>query len=486
MIRNIFTKKYLPLALVCAFAFSMVAPAYASLSSTNYQITSDSINFAGTEDGASSNYKIRDTGGEVATGDSTGIIYAIKAGYRQLVQAIAGSSNSGSSNTQTSNAGASGPAGQNIFAVQSIFVATGANTLLLDVSLNQPGKATLYWGLSNLYEGGSIASDTFRTDHVFKLEHLTPGTRYYFTIQAVNEAGTPATNVPEKSATTLIAPDVSAPSNPSKLVVEPAQTGAVVSWQNPTDADVESVKVVRSTDFYPADPQEGEVVYEGRASEVLDTKVLPGKTYYYTLFTKDVSGNYSSGAIAKIYITKPGEIAPLKETDIFAQVKPAPTIDPAFDRLNILDFLITQNNKMTVESDGKILLDGGEQFKIAIDYSKLPEVLKTMVVSIKDLSRPDEVFTFLLRVNRDKTKYEALVDKLGRGGNFAMVISILDHKHQGVKQFSGDLVVSAPKPDSIFSRFVGDPVGTLRQVSVIWWIILVALVLLVRKIVKFI
>lgn len=50
--------------------------------STNYKIEKDSINFAGTDFSSSTNYVLSDTLGELASGDSTGIFYALLAGYR--------------------------------------------------------------------------------------------------------------------------------------------------------------------------------------------------------------------------------------------------------------------------------------------------------------------------------------------------------------------------------------------------------------------
>ncbi|MEN9614017.1 MAG: hypothetical protein RLZZ347_324 [Candidatus Parcubacteria bacterium] len=475
--------KVYTVALVLSVSLLMSGVAQAALSSTHYQIGADSINFVGNETSVSAHYGLRDTGGESATGESQGILYAIKAGYRQMLGLITGPippvTPPASAPETTSSGGGGGVLVQSAFSVQSITVGASDTALLVDVELNQPGKTVLVWGVSTLYDGGSITSNNLQQSHIFKITNLVPGTTYYFAVQAVSEIGARAGQV-SQSATTLATRDTTAPANPNKLTLEQSLFGTKIAWQNPSGLDTELVKVVRSTDFYPTSPDEGVVVYEGRAEQALDTKALAGKLYYYTLFTKDVSGNYSSGAIAKIYITKAGESAPAQATDTFAVATPRPTIDPVIDRLNLFDFLVTQNEKMTLGENGKIFIDGGKQFKVAIDYNKLPEVLKTMVVTIKDLKQPDQVFTFLLRVNNAKTQYEALVDKLNRGGNFAMVISILDHANRGVKQVSGELVVSTPKPESLFSRFMNDPMGSLKRIGWLWWPLLVLVGIVVR------
>lgn len=63
------------------FGFGVVTDGYVA-SSTNYRIERDSINFGGGFS-TSTNYIIRDTLGEVATGDSSSDSYILYAGYRQ-------------------------------------------------------------------------------------------------------------------------------------------------------------------------------------------------------------------------------------------------------------------------------------------------------------------------------------------------------------------------------------------------------------------
>src|SRR3989344_4832933 len=55
----------------------------AVMSSTNYALQSDSVNFGGAQS-TSANYKVEDTLGEIATGDSSSTNYKIMAGYQQM------------------------------------------------------------------------------------------------------------------------------------------------------------------------------------------------------------------------------------------------------------------------------------------------------------------------------------------------------------------------------------------------------------------
>lgn len=64
------------MSLVCGL------PVFA-MSSQNYEITQDSINFAGSDDGKSANYKLQDTAGEVGSGPMDSESYSIEGGFRQ-------------------------------------------------------------------------------------------------------------------------------------------------------------------------------------------------------------------------------------------------------------------------------------------------------------------------------------------------------------------------------------------------------------------
>lgn len=63
--------------------FLIMSSVQAAMTSTNFEIRSDSINSGGNDNSTSSNYQLRDTIGEQATGLSTSTNYALSAGYRQ-------------------------------------------------------------------------------------------------------------------------------------------------------------------------------------------------------------------------------------------------------------------------------------------------------------------------------------------------------------------------------------------------------------------
>jgi len=72
------------LLIVCALTITSGHLYAQVMTSTNYQIETDSINVGGTDFSTSTNYTLSDTVGEVGTGAGTSTNYNLFAGYRQM------------------------------------------------------------------------------------------------------------------------------------------------------------------------------------------------------------------------------------------------------------------------------------------------------------------------------------------------------------------------------------------------------------------
>jgi len=84
-----------------------VAHAY-TMSSSNYRIQQDSINTGGLDVSTSTNYRIKDTIGEIATGKATSTSYNLYAGYRQMDEAYISISEGGAVTLTPSIGGVTG------------------------------------------------------------------------------------------------------------------------------------------------------------------------------------------------------------------------------------------------------------------------------------------------------------------------------------------------------------------------------------------
>jgi hypothetical protein len=247
--------------------------------------------------------------------------------------------------------------------------------------------------------------------------------------------------------------DTTPPANISDFLAEGQDKKINLQWKNPS-TDFKGVKIMRSTDFYPMSPNEGQLVYNSSGEYYVDINVSNGTRYYYTAFVYDEAGNYSSGATTFATPRKPDEkiteIQPFLE-DIMSQIEPPEQIA----KLTPKDFNLTQGGKLIPFIDldqTKFKAIYGEPLTISIPYEKFPEVLKTIMVTIeKQALIPDDSqgviekksFSFLLRVNEDKTAYLATLIA-PEPGNYPLKITILDYKNHSLKKITGELLVSPP------------------------------------------
>lgn len=111
--------------------------------------------------------------------------------------------------------------------------------------------------------------------------------------------------------------DGTAPPNVSGFTATGADSQISLSWTNPSSADFTGVKILRKTGSYPANSDDGTVVYDSNGASYVDTGLTNGITYYYKAFSRDVVLNYSSGTQASASpndATAPAAITSLSAT----------------------------------------------------------------------------------------------------------------------------------------------------------------------------
>lgn len=342
-------------------------------------------------------------------------------------------------------------------------VYAGTNSLDLNFDTNFPVITTIQWGQTADYELGSLASEIYSTEHNILLNDLSPGTLYYFKLILVDGRGRVAI-VDNQQARTLSPEDLLV-SNVANLRVIGGPERITLSWQNPP-TNFDQIRIVRSDKFFPRDPFDGEIVFEGRAEEFVDTDFDPekdrkdGKIFYYTVFTEN-AGRFSSGVIVSASLLSPGERSKVK--DFFAGIVELSKdlIHPLLEKFSLIDIDFIQDNEKLSVIDDTVEIKGDRTLKVSIAYEKVPEILKTIAMTMYDPDDSSKTFSFLLRINEEKTAYEALIAPLGRGGRYTFGLAILDHKNQGLKKLAGLIVAAVP---SVSVDGAGNLSDTMRNI----------------------
>lgn len=293
------------------------------------------------------------------------------------------------------------------------------------------------WGKTSEYKDGGISEVNYSESHVIKLAGLIPQTRYHFKIICTSMLDNKA-ETPDQEFSTLTPLDNIPPANVSDFNATAGDKKITLDWNNPSDADFKGVRILKSEKFYPSDIWDGEIIYDGKANSFIDNDVENGKRYYYTIFSYDKSGNYSSGAIASAVPQSeegPIIVPPVLPEDIPSEIP----ISPEIDKLKLEDFDFFLNNEKISLKNGKIIgINSEDILSVSIDYKKVPEVLKTIMVT---LEKENKFFSFLLRINQDKTAYTAAMASPKDPGVYPLTITILDYKNHTMKKIFGELLV---------------------------------------------
>lgn len=337
----------------------------------------------------------------------------------------------------TSSSGGGGSSGQMSYPViYDLFIIPTEHDATISWKTTQPTVGTITWGRSSNLELGSLSEIVYSTTHQITLSNLLAGTTYLFSLDVLSGYGTRAFLGYQTFATS---PIKEYGLNATSFKAIPDTKSILLSWKNPASLSFEEVRVVRGNGFYPNDPNDGSIIYEGKGESFVDENVMVGERYYYALFAKDTNGSYSSGLLATARIPKPGE-ASTPEFPVFENLPKAPNVHPIIEALSFIDFDFIQDGKrVTTFSGGSASIDGTKNLTVSLDYKKVPEVLKSIVVTLSRPTDHSQVFSFLLRVNEDRTAYTATIGPLGESGKYGVDIAIIDYKNQGLKKIVGNL-----------------------------------------------
>lgn len=320
---------------------------------------------------------------------------------------------------------------QTIPSLKNLKVTRNRTNVSLSWDTTIPTQSTVSWGVTHEYEIASLEERSRFMTHATNLSGLREGTQYVFRIMARYGPLNKQVVLWEGSFTTLSSPDTEAPENVSVLRARQEGEDVILLWQNPRALDFDHVRIVRKENTYPTDPYDGIVVFEGNATSYRDQDVLRvGNAYGYAVFAYDALGNGSSGAIVKIQ--KEGT-TPLPEES------GSSTED--MHSLRFEDIQFFEGGAPISFIGNEVTLQGNAVLMIRIPYTNLPEHLKTILVTLADSHETTQTFSFLLRVNKEKTAYEAVLASLEKEGVYPLSVSLFDYKERTLSKVNGTLRV---------------------------------------------
>ncbi len=269
--------------------------------------------------------------------------------------------------------------------------------------------------------------------------------------------------------------------NVTNFTAQKNGSGARLTWSLPNFAQFSSVIIVKSAGRIPTGPTDGEVIYTGAGQSVNDNSITAGTTYYYLAVVKSVNGLYSSGALTSYKddqstVVEPppgnpdvpcivncepnnnnpdnpgggggggsdvligsGPVSPFENLPVAG----SPTVTISSSTAPAILFVFKQAGEKTKPffENSYLKIKGNKPFTISVDYYKMPEVLKTIGVTLYSIKNPNQSFSFLMKINATKTAYEATVGAMPEDGEYGVSIYLINYQDQTIKKYTGQLAI---------------------------------------------
>lgn len=282
----------------------------------------------------------------------------------------------------------------------------------------------LRWGRTSSYELGFVTNELYKKEHKTVISDLLSGTTYEYELVGFNKDGK-KTVLKTGQFKTNMAPDSTAPTNVSNLKATVDGNNVLITWDNPQDVDFSHVRIVRSHLFYPQDPSNGFIAYSDTENSFYDNNTLQDyPKQYYSVFSYDTNGNISSGAV--VMVRKKG--VPVSSDEVLS-IKPATSTASGTSPVITFQFSDIKFTQEGIEVDATDI-DALVPLIVRVPYAVFPEHLKTITVTFTHPQDPKSTFSYLLRINKDKSYYEAVLAPLRVEGIYPMELSMYDHTAQ--------------------------------------------------------
>ncbi len=359
----------------------------------------------------------------------------------------------------------------------------GSQSARFSFTTSVPTVYTIRYGIGDVLTEGQVQAERYATDHVTVLTDLEPRTTYFYEVYATDRFNREVL-LRRDSFTTTHRFTIETPLNVSNLRANAVGSDVLLSWKNPEYSGFSHVRLVRNHIFFPNDPWDGFVVYEGMNNNFYDSGALGQYSrQYYTVFTYNLDGVHSSGAIT--FVDKdevrepviPSPITPTETKPPSIKDKETEVVTEFYDlRINDVEFI--QRDRVFAIDVDTVVLFTESSFLVRVPVDKVPSHAKTLIFSIYDPDGYDPVASYLLDEDDDGSYYVANVGGLVREGDHPFSVSLFDSKKELLHVVEG---VIEGKDSDEYDEVVSDGFGLTVAYMLVFISLGIVAIVLSRK-----
>lgn len=312
--------------------------------------------------------------------------------------------------------------------ISNIDIISGINYAIISWDSDVPSYGSVSWGIGDGYNGGSITNTEIVSHHLFIVENLSASTTYSYLITSSLPDSYYVSHV--GNFTTLSIPEIKIIPSIYNLTATTTSNEIILSWKNPDNEDFDGVKIVRSPFFFPLNPDEGKIIYEGKGIYVRDSDIIFDQKYYYSAFSYDKDLHYSSGVLVQS-ILKSKKISTSTEEAHQDEENKNTIILP------INHFVFSQNDLELPASSSTIVVYPYNDLKIIIDAKRFPVGTKTLILKIQDQYDISKSFSYSFVLDNTKNFFYANVPNFFNKNIYAFSITSYGSDYKIISETKG-------------------------------------------------
>ena len=330
--------------------------------------------------------------------------------------------------------------------ILNLNIIPGINYGIISWDTEVPTDGQISWGAGDNFNDGSIKNDKIDIHHQAIIENLSPDTKYYYFIKSTLPEYYLATET--GMFTTLPIPEINTVPTISNLLEKQTESDIVLNWQNPDSKDFMGVKVVRSPFFFPADPSDGKIIYDGNGTYARDSNVSLDTKYYYSSFSYNKNLDFSSGVLAEGYLKSKNsttselnapDMSPVNISFTHSNLKPLPLSNITFAEGDM---------ELPMSSSSAVKVYPFSDIRIIIDTNRVSFGTKILILRIYDPEDSQKVYSYSFSIDPTNRFYYITVPNTltAKVYPFSIISYGADHKEISIaKSFFDIRAVEVPK-----------------------------------------